>query len=645
MGALIPLLAQQGSPERVDLQERAAVKLFLLDVEVTNRDGSPRPGLRPEEFAVSLDGRDWPIYSVDDLCACAAPGPQAVGPSGSPPPAARAASEAIDPVRFVLFFDFSQLQADGRELATEEAKRWVGDHLAPGQEAMVVGYAPQPGVVELCPFTQDKGALVRAIEAGYRDPRLIDAWPSQLGRRLCDCGMIPSVTCSRDDITCLHHLKDEYAHGRRSLQAIEGFLEGLVEQPGRKAVVLFNQNGMLALDRLYGFDGDRHDLASTLDEVGGTATTAHAAVFPAFAGNRLSDGGAPGALAVNFGANLADFTGGRYNSGSPGLGSLLAGAARSRCCVYRIALEPPPRPARRSHHATVRVGGQALPWRYRLRFETGIDGWFRRARTVLRNPRQARELPVAAALVPMRNAGGRWDVAVQVALNPDSLAYLPQAEGRQAKWSVGVLLYRLDGDKSWEMLALSRVRRAEGSDSAAIVHARNIEGMRPGRYRLGAFVRDEISDQFGGAEAVLELPEPGTDQLGGPILLRSGPRFVASLPLLGAGGADSTRVKDASEGPYPASDVAIPAGELLEAVTWYCPKRTSSPAPVRFVARGDEPLFRFPSAPGEPSAECRSVSDPIETSELAPGVYTYHFRWNGSDLETDFEIAPSASRR
>ena len=54
----------------------------------------------------------------------------------------------VSPRRYILYFDFSQLQLDGRARAVEEAKRWVNS-MEPVDEAMVVAYATAAGLRKL----------------------------------------------------------------------------------------------------------------------------------------------------------------------------------------------------------------------------------------------------------------------------------------------------------------------------------------------------------------------------------------------------------------------------------------------------------------------------------------------------------------
>ncbi len=115
----------KGGLPHVGTVEDVGVDLTLLDVEVTDKDGRPAPGLSMRDFEVRLDGKVWPLYSVDDLCSCASGSPDARSDSSATPaePTADGAFASSlpsalegpsDSTRFVLYFDFSRLRMDGR---------------------------------------------------------------------------------------------------------------------------------------------------------------------------------------------------------------------------------------------------------------------------------------------------------------------------------------------------------------------------------------------------------------------------------------------------------------------------------------------------------------------------------------------------
>ena len=175
--------------------ERAGVTLTLIDVEVAGRDGQPLRGLTKEDFEVRLDGREWPVYSVDDLCGCEPSPATAMQAStadrgedaAAAPPQAAGDPDVPSPQRYILYFDFSQLQLDGRARAVEEAKRWVGS-MEPLDEAMVVAYATAAGLRKLSPgFTTNREVLTAVIDEAWGTMEMVDPFPEEFDARLHEC--------------------------------------------------------------------------------------------------------------------------------------------------------------------------------------------------------------------------------------------------------------------------------------------------------------------------------------------------------------------------------------------------------------------------------------------------------------------------
>jgi hypothetical protein len=177
-----------------------------------------------------------------------------------------------------------------------------------------------------------------------------------------------------------------------------------------------------------------------------------------------------------------------------------------------------------------------------------------------------------------------------------------------------------------------------------------LNNLRPGTYRLAAFVRDENTSLFGGAESVLELPAPGAAGVAGPILLRS-PRkfFMAALPALKGKDTKSSSVSEIREDALPLRSSSPVAGENLEMDTWVCAgaARGVAPAPVRFLSKDGVALYRFEPVAPRPSGTCLLYADTIESVHLEAGTYTYHFRWTApggtapQEAELKFEVASS----
>ena len=255
---------------------------MLLDVEVTDADGNPIPGLTRKDFQVQLDGRVQEIYSLDDLCrvpddslVAALPdeAPGATGEAEQPSPGAatettrtRTVPAAAEEIRFILYLDFSRLRPFGRANAIEESRRWIHETKRPGDIVQIVAYASVAGMKRLTPFTSDAHVLLAAVDAAERDPQWVDPFPTSFDRRIEECCaccadvvMRQGCTCFPKELrpkppccpVCLVNARDEFFHGKHSLEALAAYLRGLEDLPGRKAVILFYENGLVYPSQFY----------------------------------------------------------------------------------------------------------------------------------------------------------------------------------------------------------------------------------------------------------------------------------------------------------------------------------------------------------------------------------------------------------
>jgi VWFA-related protein len=630
---------EKDAPLPLGLVEQTGIELLLLDVEVVDANGRPVRGLTQDDFEITVNWKPWELYSVDELCACDDQAPAAEeAPGGAAPPAPRLAAETR---RFVLYFDFSQLQAGGRGRAVGEAKHFIEESLRPGDEASIVTYASLTGIVERTPFTSDRQRLLAGIDAAQNDPKQVDAWPTFLKERIRRCGEEPSE--------CPIYAVDEYFYARRSIEAFRAFFETLEKPPGRKAVLYLDENTALQPGAYYD-QGDQvgGDFTGTVQELASAATSARANIYPIVLGDEF-------AAPMSFAASLAGATGGRHNRSLADLRSTIDATARAGCCTYRIGLKPPPGKERGTFQVRVEAAGKKLPWVYAVRLDDEIDRWLKETRAVLRRPGGARDLPVSAALVPVRASGGRWTLSIQVALDADALTYLPVRGGRAVQWQVGALLHDRDSDATWEMLGVSSVQRKETAGRmGAVVHRRDIEGMRAGTYRLAAFVRDETTSLYGGAEAILTIPPPRADAIVGPVLLRAPRKLsVAALPAMKGKEAKRSSVSQPREDALPPPAAPFGSSEALEARTWLCAAKASEDRaqPVRFLSRSGVPLYRFEPAKLGATGDCLQLTDSISTTGLSPGHYEYHVRWavpgrdEPEEAFASFEIATPLAER
>ena len=665
------------TPLPTDIIEETGVSLVLLDVEVRDEEGRPIPGLTRDDFTVILNGSRRPIYSVDDFCEPApatplvAEGETAGRPSVAEgdPAASRPATAEESPTppatgrqvrigakvpKFILYFDFSQFRGDGRANALDAAERWVRETMQPGEQAQLVAHTVKRRLEPLTGFTSDKDLLLSVIEKVRPDMAYHDSFREESASKIRCCSGLGPVPCLYPAVACKAWAWEDHLHTKRSLEALKAYLVGLDTVPGRKALLLFHQGCAIFPSRKYAISetrvGDEVDL---LDQVGAEANLSSTAVFPTYTGNSQDSLASTG---INFGANLADFTGGDYNRGDVDLDSFMTRAGREFGCMYRIGIEKPERSRARIYRAKILVREKALASRYRVRFLDATDRWWRKAQAVLTAPERAGDVQLHAAVMPLTATDKGWDLRVQVAIDLDSLALIPYGTKQRADWEVGALLSRHDGSIGLEMLGVSRVRTKgnELQDATFVVHQRRFEGLPHGTYRFAAFARDRGANLFGGDQGELELPRLRKPGLAGPFLrLASRKHLEASLPRLTKKRPEGAKKAKVRTGAVPASGDGISPGDDVELVSFVCPgskgDRPGSDELLRFVTRGDEALFRLEDAKLEGAGKCFRLADTVETAALDPGVYAYNVRWSrdGEDepLESSIRFRITGSSR
>jgi hypothetical protein len=367
---------------------------------------------------------------------------------------------------------------------------------------------------------------------------------------------------------------------------------------------------------------------------------------------------------VNFGANLADFTGGGYNHGNSDLAVKLDEAERGCRCLYRIGVMPARNMRPGTHRLKVHVPGARIGGHYRVRLYSEQDRWLRRARSTLKHPETARQIPLSGAIIPVAVDGNRWTVRVEVAFDLSFVDTLPKGNRPQGQWAVGAVLFDVERNKDREMLGWANLWTGTGGQAdAVIVHDRTFEKLLPGRYELRAFVRDEWAQMMGGAKATITLPRPSRGGIVGPVRMQSvDDRIRMNLPghskkarraarknRLSATGP--TPVETAG-GVVPSDGDVVTRGDRLVFESWVCNPSSEDAMPiVRFLTRNGQGLLRYPDSSGVPPSACRELRDPVNTGDLEWGTYGYHIQQvddadtplYGSQVFTVIERVPIAS--
>ncbi|TDI34811.1 MAG: hypothetical protein E2P03_02420, partial [Acidobacteria bacterium] len=480
------LEAGQRQPFDLGLREETGVAILMLDVKVRDKKGRPVHGLTLEDFEVTINGRLWPLAAVDDFCDCdGSPGLDSqeradgessmdrgessraataiaieAGTDETSGPAAEGAAPPVTslPQHFVIYLEFSELQHTGRLEAERQARLWIEEGMHPGDRVMLAGFSTATGLVEITPFTTRKATLLKGLDEAFADKAYIDPFPMFLLDRLRDCprcfnwclkdGSLPE-TCYMS--CCLAYARDEARQGRRALEALELFITSLEDIPGRKQILYFNQNNLIYPQRLFlppdsALAFSITDHLQLMERVGATAmasrTAINVATMPFLAGRSTTLGD----QVVTLGSNLADFSGGIASRTLSDLPATMNRAGRE-CCMYRLSVQVPEDPPRRTLRATVAVRGRTLNLSYRVRFYTTQERWFRHARLALMTTSRSPDSRMQVALLPVARREGKWSVDAQVAFALQDLELVSRMENRTGRWRVGALLDREDGDE------------------------------------------------------------------------------------------------------------------------------------------------------------------------------------------------------
>jgi len=221
-------LAQQ--EPKAEFGEEIKVSEVLLDVIVTDKDGTVIVGLQPEDFVVRENREPVEVAGVTFYSSSVAKEPvaQIVGEGAR-----------VDPIPedryFILFFDDQRKhQSDVRVNLIErqlragrDAAEWARTSLAPADWVSVVGY--QRSLRVYTDFTRDPQRISQAISDAATGQEGLGNWPSRQKAE----GAGPSLT---DD---LPQGKELVKRTTRIYSALELVADAAADVVGRKNLVYF----------------------------------------------------------------------------------------------------------------------------------------------------------------------------------------------------------------------------------------------------------------------------------------------------------------------------------------------------------------------------------------------------------------------
>jgi VWFA-related protein len=313
---------------------RSVVDVIAVDVQVVDSNGRPMAALSPNQFSVTVDGRNRRVVSAEliehsDRSAVAGP----VRPIGSGPTATNLWPTTGDGRTFIIAFDASSLEA-GEALPVVNALRDFLNRLSPADRVGV--FSLRTGSSQIDPST-DRAAVRRALDAlaGQKQslpgqfnlstseiidiasetagfsmfagssaptssapatgragtPPTIVAAPAATDsntmqrvanrecRRTTDLGCIEAIFSEASALS--HYLEDR---ATQTLNGITDLLRALGEYPGRKTVIVMS-GGIATSDR----PGGRLDIGSEARLLGEQAAHANAVVYAVHVDTNLGE--------------------------------------------------------------------------------------------------------------------------------------------------------------------------------------------------------------------------------------------------------------------------------------------------------------------------------------------------------------------
>jgi VWFA-related protein len=158
-----PAVSQDGFGEKVE------VNVVNVDVQVTDRDGNPVPGLDRKDFELFEDGKRVEISYFEEVDRGAPRPRQATAPGEVSEPAMPSmdltvtGAPATDSMHFVVYIDNANTRPAHRARVLRQLSEFLTRELRPGDRVMLATH--DLGLQIRLPFTADRAALGRALES------------------------------------------------------------------------------------------------------------------------------------------------------------------------------------------------------------------------------------------------------------------------------------------------------------------------------------------------------------------------------------------------------------------------------------------------------------------------------------------------
>jgi VWFA-related protein len=662
LAAVLTTPALPDAPRPSPLVEQTRSELILIEVYARDSKGRVVRDLRPEELVLKVDQNRAPkkIESLEFVepegegtipeaaVAEGEAGPVGESPDHAPVMGAQQARRER-PRRFLLFFDDDTSSPLNMSEARRGALRFLqGSGLATDQFGVAV-YEQRRKLEILCPFTDDRGAVTRALEASLDDhSRFSDYAVERVARRdeiqkLLAAGGNGSVTgnATGDAVTMTGQdpdaLRRQYAQEDsmrmgRLVNNLKVMVDALAGWDGYKAILFFSDGVPENPAFDYGLNDPRRALTDELSKLafaaGSSNVVLHTIQTTGVVAGSASEV-ASGFRRSNALSTLALDTGGIQRATND-LKLALTDIEASTHGYYLLSYLPegPPDGAKHAISVKCKRGGVTIRHRQFFTRFTPEEARTRSVQAAYQVPEIHDALGTELSLIAGPVAGSERVVDVVVYVPAGRLLYLPQPGGAAASVEVGFVALDASGRET-----LRQSRRVQlGVDSWRALHGGAISYDFYSRVKLPlaaqtltAVVSDLHSGDLGSARVAL-------DPAGNP------PPSVHGLSLY-AVGEKSLWVQ--VEKPAPGETAAAPAkftigptlrtrffkGEKVSCGFKGASESGAGAGPMRVeVRKGDEVVKSIPvpeAAPAAGAAQAAGGSRGLElpTQGLETGEY------------------------
>ena len=234
-----PPPAVQESNAAVRGRIRVGVNLVLIDARITDRNGKPVRGLKPEQFTMLENDKSQKISTFEyfdtsgnETAGTKGEKPLVISLSGLKPP--QEVQQELQRRRLVvLFYDLTSMQPDQLLRAIRSGEQYLTEQMSPADLAAVITFGNQLRV--LASFTDNRDALLRAVHS------IRPGKDSELAN-LATMAPSPNEIIAPED-TGAAFTADEtdfnIFNTDRKLMAVESLAELVREIPGKKSVIHF----------------------------------------------------------------------------------------------------------------------------------------------------------------------------------------------------------------------------------------------------------------------------------------------------------------------------------------------------------------------------------------------------------------------